>query len=184
MSYVPASKLTNPVCSGMAEVQVEFGPWTRFWCVIDSNCLYVYESQESSSTTRTVVLPGYSVQKAGPEITRPFAVQLAHPGVPTVFFAVGNPTDLEQWFQALEQGSKAEGSTQNTAVEGGQQEMPETGKGARAANQKPHSRSSMSKKGPVKGDHSLLKVSEKHLACSMHPLCVLAWSPGFLAFSR
>ncbi len=153
VSYVPASKLTDSVCSGVLEVQVGPGPWNHLWCVVHSNCLYMYQSPEAESSTRTIVLPGYSVQKAGPEIKRPFAIQLSHPGVPVVFISVGKPADLEQWFQALEQGSKAEGDTQ-PAPEGEQTSASDSGKGATGAKSQSH----VSKKGPMRGDHSLLKV--------------------------
>lgn len=154
MSYIPASKLTDPACSGSVEVQVESGPWNHFWCLVHSNCLYVYQSQEAESTTRTIVLPGYTVQKAGPEIKRPFAIQLSHHGVPTVYLAVSRPTDLDQWYHALEQGSRAEG-TQQPVPEGEQTSVPENGKGTKKA----QPRNSVGKKGPMKGDHNLLKVS-------------------------
>lgn len=57
VSYVPASKLSNPVYAGYCEVLL-MGSWNRYWCVVHTGCLYLYTNQESQATIRTIVLKG------------------------------------------------------------------------------------------------------------------------------
>ena len=57
VSLVPASKLTNPAYAGYTELLL-MGSWDRFWCVVHTGSLYVYQSQEALATTQTFVLKG------------------------------------------------------------------------------------------------------------------------------
>ena len=58
-TLAPASRLSNPVHAGYAEV-LALGSWERFWCVVHSGALYLYQNHESPATTLTIILKGLS----------------------------------------------------------------------------------------------------------------------------
>ncbi len=63
ISYVPASSLVDYSNAGYCEVLHEQGVWSRNWCTLHQNCFYVYQSKESKSSIKTLVLQGieYSI---------------------------------------------------------------------------------------------------------------------------
>ena len=56
-TQIPASQLANPVYAGYSEV-LALGSWERYWCVVYSGALYLYQSHEAPATTLTIVLKG------------------------------------------------------------------------------------------------------------------------------
>ena len=54
---IPAGQLLNPVHAGYAEV-LALGSWERYWCVVHSGALYLYQTHESPATSLTIVLKG------------------------------------------------------------------------------------------------------------------------------
>ena len=108
VSHVPASTLINPIHSGFLEVQLDTAVWTRYWCVVHRNSLYIYPSKEAKSTVRTVILPGHEVKLLGATTKKSFAIALVHSGVHPVCLAAADQIDMRKWFMALEQATKAE----------------------------------------------------------------------------
>ena len=156
VSYVPASNLKNPDISGFADVQVSSDSWNRFWCVVHSDCLYIYQSQTSQATVKTVVLPGYDIHVADPLIyKRQYAILLSHSGVAPVCLAVNDEVELNQWLAVLDKGSRAEG------MNGKQAKKPSTklllDESTKALTNKVSSskNGASKKKGPMKADHSI-----------------------------
>lgn len=149
VSYVSASSLTQPDLSGFADVQMSPDSWARFWCVVHSNCLYIYQTQQSQATVKTVVLPGYDIHVADPlTYKRQYAILLSHSGVAPVCLAVSDEHELNQWLTALDKGVRAEGSKQKKTSK--LLDDP-----TKASNGKGSPRNSVVKKGPMKGDHSI-----------------------------
>lgn len=148
VSYVPANALKDSVYSGFADLQFGTAPRARYWCVLHSDCLYVYQNPKSQSTVKTIVLPGYKVQAADHNVKDEFAIMLTHPGVSPVCLMVGDQSTMTLWLEVLDQGSRAESHRQYKG-------------------QKASSGAAASKKGPVKGDHTVLKL--KDVSASFFP---------------
>jgi hypothetical protein len=109
VSYVAANKLTNPVYAGYTEVLLT-GSWNRFWSVVHTGCLYLYQHQESHATVRTIVLKGYGISVGGPQgCKKPCVITLQYPGTRAVYMAVSDQIELTKWFNTLEHGTKMEG---------------------------------------------------------------------------
>ena len=152
VSYVPASSLKYPDISGFADVQVSSESWNRFWCLVHSDCLYIYQSQTSQATVKTVVLPGYDIHVADPlTYKRQFAILLSHSGVAPVCLAVNDEVELNLWLAALDKGSRAEG------LNGKQAKKPLLDESTKALTTKASSSKNggSKKKGPMKADHSI-----------------------------
>ena len=123
VSHVPANRLVNPVYQGTAEIQVGSGPWMQYWCAVHNDCLYVYRDQESQSSIRTIVLPGYEVQTLAPTSKRQFMIQLHHSGVPPISLSASDALDMQAWLEPLLRGSQA--SSHQTKVEPRQRALHE-----------------------------------------------------------
>ena len=54
---IPATSLSNALHTGYAEV-LALGSWQRYWCVVHSGALYLYQNHESPFTTLTIILKG------------------------------------------------------------------------------------------------------------------------------
>lgn len=106
VSYIPASKLTNPTYSNVAELQFGTGPWQKFWTVLHLQCLYIYQTKSSQSTVKTIVLPGYKISVAGPLVKKPFVITLIHSCVLPTNLAASNQAEMDAWFTALDQASR------------------------------------------------------------------------------
>lgn len=168
MSYVAASTLTNPAISGFADVAVSPpDSWARYWCVLHSDCLYIYQTQQSTATIKTVVLPGYDVHVADPlTCKRQYAILLSHNGVTPVCLAVNDELELNQWLSLLDKSARAEGLKDATSSKqperrssrtSMEEKMILTGGGKVTAR---GSNGTGKKKGPLRADHSIstLKV--------------------------
>ena len=57
VTSIPANTLSNAVYNGYTEVLL-MDSWSRYWCVIHSGCLYLYQSQDSHATTHIITLKG------------------------------------------------------------------------------------------------------------------------------
>ena len=147
VSHVAARPLGVPAHSGFAEVQFGSGPWSKYWCVVQSDCLHIYETQNSETSVKTIVLPGCEVRCTTSKDNQQLAVSIAHPGSPSVQLTVSDPSELNQWLRALEQGSRAEGHKQ-TRPDSSHDALPGP------LPQKASSRS-VPRKGPLKADHSI-----------------------------
>jgi len=156
VSYVPANTLSQPDMAGFADMQVTPESWSRFWCVVHSDCLYIYQSQQSQATVKTVVLPGYEICVADPlTVKRQWAIMLTHNGVAPVYLAVADEVELNMWLTALDKGSRAEGS-------GGAQPKQALLDDKSLPGKVSSRNGSIKKKGPIKADHSItaVKVSD------------------------
>ena len=59
VSNIAAGKFTDPAYAGYVEIQFSSEEaWTRYWCVVDTDCLYIYQNQDSVATVRTIMLSG------------------------------------------------------------------------------------------------------------------------------
>ena len=162
ISYVVASTLTNPVISGFADVQVSPESWSRFWCVLHGDCLYIYQTQQSTATVKTVVLPGYEIHVADPLIyKRQYAILLNHNGVAPVCMAVNDELELNQWLSALDRGARAEGLNSKSEKRTSKPLLDEKALGSSAKVTSRGSVGGSNKKGPVRADHTIstIKVS-------------------------
>ena len=151
ISNIPARTLCNPVHSGFAKVQVASGPCLRYWCVVQSDSLYIYETETSESTVKTIVLPGCELQCTEPEVNQQFVITITHPSVPAVQLIVSEQSELNRWLHALEQGSRAE-RLKPTRHDSSQKLLP--GEATKVLTQKISSKSGL-KKGPLKADHGI-----------------------------
>lgn len=145
ISYIPASSIKNPDYSGYADVQYGMESY-RYWCVASGNCLYVYQSKSATSTIKTVVLPGYSV-----EVGEPHSLSLHHEGVAPVSMSVENQDVRDCWATILEMYTRAEGSTRNSG-----KRVPDSALAPKATSKGPVT--GVKKKGPVKADHNICGV--------------------------
>ena len=151
ISNIPARTLCNPVLSGFAKVQVASGPCLKYWCVVQSDSLYIYETETSESTVRTIVLPGCELQCTEPQVNQQFVITITHPSVPAVQLIVSEQSELNRWLHALEQGSRAE-RLKPTRHDSSQKLFP--GEATKVLAQKISSKSGL-KKGPLKADHGI-----------------------------
>lgn len=192
ISNIPARTLSNPIYSGFAEVQIASGPCQKYWCVVQSDSLYVYETDTSESTVKTIVLPGCELQCTEPQVSQQFVITITHPSVPAVQLIVSEQTELNRWLHALEQGSRAE-RLKPTRHDSSQKLLP--GEGTKVLSQKISSKSGL-KKGPLKADHGIktqvvqVKIcsctSDIHVICLSTVLCrkvVTSLYPGSFPFS-
>ncbi len=170
MSYVAASTLTNPVVSGFADVQVSLSDsWGRYWCVLHTDCLYIYQTQQSAATVKTVVLPGYDVHVADPlTYKRQYAILLSHSGVAPVCIAVNDELELNQWLSVLDKAARAEGlnPTTNSKPErrSSKTSMDEKTSGGGKCN----SGGNIKKKGPIRADHTINALKVTMCVCDMY----------------
>lgn len=157
MSYVPATNLKNPDISGFVDIQLNTtDSWNRFWCVVHSDCLYVYQSQNSQATFKTVVLPGYEIRVADPLVyKRQYAILLYHSGVVPICLAVSDEMELNHWLSALDKGSRAEGLSGKSAKKPGAKLLLDESAKTVTAKVSTSKSGGASKKGPVKADHSI-----------------------------
>ena len=66
---IPASQLSGAVCSGYTEVSL-MGSWDRYWSLVHSGCLYLYQNHDSQVTHHTIMLKGWSLNFQGTLIVR------------------------------------------------------------------------------------------------------------------
>ena len=151
ISNIPARTLCNPVYSGFAKVQVASGPCLKYWCVVQSDSLYIYETETSESTVKTIVLPGCELQCTEQHVNQQFVITITHPSVPAVQLIVSEQSELNRWLHALEQGSRAE-RLKPTRHDSSQKLLP--GEPTKVLAQKISSKSGL-KKGPLKADHGI-----------------------------
>lgn len=153
ISYIPASSIHNPDYCGYAEFQYGTEPWSKYWCVAFSNCLYVYHDKSSTSTIKTVVLPGYEINVGELNSAKYcYNLSLHHEGVSPVWIAVQSQEELDRWVAILETYTRAEGSGRHRKISG---KMISD----KAATHKATSKmTSGVKKGPVKADHNISAV--------------------------
>ena len=57
---IPANQLSSAICSGYTEVSV-MGSWDRYWSVVHSGCLYLYQNHDSQVTHHAIMLKGCSL---------------------------------------------------------------------------------------------------------------------------
>lgn len=168
VSYVPASSIQNPDHSGFADIQYGTEPWSKYWCVAYSNCLYIYQNQVSPSTIKTVVLPGYEVNVGELQSTKyAYNISLYHEGVSPVWMSVKNQEELDTWAGVLEKYTRVEGSVGPKKISGKllPNEAPQKLLAHKAA-----SKTSIGgmKKGPVKADHKISGVKSATEVCTYY----------------
>ena len=146
-SHVGDPTTSIPVHSGYVEVQFGSGPWSKYWCVIHSERLHIYETQNSEASLKTIVLPGCEVRCTDSQVNQQLTVQIAHPDVPSVQLTVSDPSELKQWLHTLEQASREESRKQSRA-ENSLNIVPG------ALPQKASLRSAP-RRGPLKADHTI-----------------------------
>ncbi|CAI7991521.1 hypothetical protein GBAR_LOCUS766 [Geodia barretti] len=123
---IPASSLSNPVHAGYAEV-LALGSWQRYWCVVHSGALYLYQNHEYPTTTLTIVLKGYRITVGGPRgCKKPCVIAMQYPGLHTTFMSVLDQNELNVWFNALERGTRMESTIQHLRKPPEKAAMPAT----------------------------------------------------------
>lgn len=171
VSYIPASTITNPDYSGHANIQYGAEPWTTYWCLAYSNCLYIYQNKLSSSTVKTVVLPGYEIKTGDLQSSKYlYNLSLQHEGVSPVWMSVENQEELNSWATVLSKYSRAEGTVRQKKISGKllPGEAPSKIKVA-----------SKEKKGPVKANHNISGFKSTLEVC-MYP--IISSSVGTAAY--
>ncbi len=182
MSYVAAYTLTNPVISGFTDVQVNpSDSWGRYWCVLHSDCLYIYQTQQSTATIKTVVLPGYDIHVADPlTCKRQYAILLNHNGVAPVCMAVNDNLELNQWLSLLDRAARAEGLNGNSssgkperrASKTSLEEKTALGGGGGKVAARNSGGGGSKKKGPLKADHSIITLKVCLSDCTTYYTCI------------
>lgn len=160
------SNISTPDHAGFAYLQFAMEPWTKFWCVAYSNCLYVYQNQSATATVKTVVLPGYEIIVGDLRSTKyGNNLVLKHEGISPVWMAVHDKEELEKWSNILERYTRAEGSAKQKKISG--KLLPDE-------TSKLYSYKSSSKvltgplvKGPVRADHAINTKMIAKEVCSM-----------------
>lgn len=158
VSYVPASSIQHPDYSGFADIQYGTEPWSKYWCVAYSNCLYIYQSQSSSSTIKTVVLPGYEVNLGELQSSKyAYNISLHHEGVSPVWMSVKNQEELDIWAGVMEKYTRVEGNVSHKKISS--KLLPNEAPPKLLAHKVASKTSTGSmKKGPVKADHKISGV--------------------------
>ena len=106
ISYIPASSIDY---CGYAEFQYGTEPWCKYWCVAFGNCLYVYHNKSSTSTIKTVILPGYELNVGKLNSAKYcYNLSLDHEGASPVWIAVETQEELDRWATILDTYTRAE----------------------------------------------------------------------------
>ena len=176
VTYVPVSSIRSPDYAGFAHLQFGVDPWTRFWCVAYSNCLYIYQNQSATATVKTVVLLGYDVKVSDLHGSKyPYNIVLKHDGISPVCMSVTDKEELDKWAKILEGYTRVEGSVKQRKV---------SGKLLPAETSKVLSHKSPSKtlvghstkgKGPVKADHAINTQRSAKEVCIYNYLCCVVF---------
>ncbi len=109
ISHISASSIHSPDYAGNAFVQFGTEPWSQLWCVAHNNCLYIYETETSLVTIKTVVLPGYQIGVRELNSSKyAHNLVLKHGGVSPVWMAFTDQESLDKWADIFFHYSRAE----------------------------------------------------------------------------
>ena len=132
--------------AGYCEILQSQGAWSRNWCVLHQNCLYLYQSKESKNSIRTVALQqgiirhviiicnifyflffgrlGYIIKQIQLQ-EKEFTLSLQHSQHISLVMAIGNQTELMNWYKALNVSASSSSSSPVVATTG--QDKQQTG---------------------------------------------------------